>query len=747
MKLAAVLLGLLLAVPAFAQSDPAPSDAPPADADPVDDASTDVDEASADADPADTPAEAPADDVDDERAGWTATQWMADFYQRKADGETEGLRELLERAARAPDSSPALAQQIAGETGYLAKAQSQLERAGSAFRDASEGPDPDAAANAAAELEIVRGYLLVQGREQRDAGLFDDAEATFAVAVDLGADPSLMTLERAKVLQRRQRVANGAPASAGTWGRPPAASEALGDPLPPPLEEVEWLAEFNAQKAAGAAPEGLEQLLAALEGDDVAQRVAIERGYLGLDASDPLAAGRAFLAAREGDDPGLTARAQAELRALQRHFRALAVQSTHVGNTEQAEEDYLRAEALGADPQLIAWELAYLATLDGDADKVTDLLQQASRGPNEAVREQATAELAAREAAAQASLPAWQRHLNAAVDHRSMERWAEAEAELDVAEEAGASPQLIQIHRGYLDRDQQEDFKARKHFVAARDGDDEALSKQAKAELRYTAKPLWADVYAEGFGWARILPESQRFDDFVGMVRVRGYLHPFPKIGFDPYIFVQVSGDVRSRQDGGALAGGQPLIYADNSALFGGGLLLRFWKNRISLWGQAAAAIPWVKPAGADDVQFDVQVGGAITFSTEGCRPPDGKPAYFTTMLCAEFYGDTVYRNRPYNNVFFGARGRIGLHYLVTGPVAWSPVAEVRFGKDVLNDYWANLIDVGLMHRWRLMGPVGIDLLAGIHGGTLLGLAGADPAPPILSYVDLRLQIMGYVSF
>lgn len=720
MRFAAALLGLLLASTAVAQEQEPPAE----------------EEAAA----------------QDDRAGWSAKQWMSAFYERKAAGDTTVLRELLDGALAAPGSTPALTQQMSGESGYLAKAEGDLATAGRAFADTAKGPDEATATNAAAELSITRDQILQKGREARAVRNLEEAEEWFALAEELGADAEVLATERGLLADTGNAVDEELAAwqdpTVVSWGKPPHPTEALKDPVPPDLPEEDWLADYSAARSEGLDVEDLEEMLDELddeEEDAWAQRLQIERGYLGIDAGDQLAAGRSFLKALEGPDEGLSTRAEAELRRLQRHFRSLAVQYTHLGDLGRADTAYRTAEALGADAQFMAYERSYLAGLDGDEDKVVELLTLASQGPNVPVREQAEYELAARSGFASGTNLEASKHITAHLEHRDAGRYDEANAELDQALEDDADLQLIELYRAYVDKLAGEDFAARKHFQNVRDGEDEDMAKRAKQELRYTAKPVWADLYGEGFGWARVLPEDEQFDDFAGLLRVRGYLHPFPKVGFDPYIFAQVSGDVKSRNAVGGDVG--PLIYADNSVLLGGGLLLRWWKNRMSAWGQVAAAFPWVKPATAQDVQLDIQVGAAIMFATEGCSPAHGKPAYFTTLLCAEFYGDTVYRNRPIHNVYFSARGRVGMTWLVTGPVAWAPMFETRFGKDVMDNPWAGLIDVGLLHRWRLMGPIGIDLNLGVHTGTNLPVPGAVPATPPPPYVDFRLLLSGYVSF
>jgi hypothetical protein len=682
---------------------------------------------------------------------------MERFYALKAEGQTAALPGLLRAVLAAEDVTPQYVQQANGELGYIEAAAGDREAAARAFHGAVDGPDEALGEQAAAELEMALAYVVQGGREAREAGDYAEALRLYDVAEELGADPALISDERQLVEQvraYREQLAAQEEAAAQTApvvsaGKAPHPSEAASDPTPPPLPEEAWLEEFADWKADDGDVDDLLEMLDELEDGATGarlQRVRIERGHVFLDDGEAAQAGAAFLEALEGPDAGLRSWAELELIKLQRHFRGLAVQYTHLGDIEKADRAFRVAAELGADPQKMAYERAYIWGLDGDEDKAIALLEEAAEGPNRPVGEQAEFELAARQGLPMGSAKS-QEHLVAHMEHREAERWDEADAELDLAEEEGAEHQLVELYRAYVDKLRGDDYAARRHFREVVRGENEDLRKQAKAELRYTAKPVWADIYADGFGWARVWPEEQEFDDFAWMLRGRVYLHPIQKFDFDPYLFAQISGDVRSRADGGAAFGGQPLIYADNTAIVGVGAMLRFWERRITVWGQVGAAFPWVKLQDASAVQLDAQAGVAVMLNTEGCRPPDGYPPYLATIWCAEFYGDAVYRNRPYHNVFFSARGRLGLHYLVTGPVAWAPVIEIRASKDAINDYWANLVDWGVMHRWRLMSVVGVDLLVGVHAGTLFGLHRVDLPPERLGYVDFRLSISAYVAF
>jgi len=507
----------------------------------------------------------------------------------------------------------------------------------------------------------------------------------------------------------------------------------------------QWMSEYYGQKEAGAEPEDLRVLLegadAAVDADadpDTAQRITAELGYQWLADADKVRSGKAFIRAAAGPDEELSARIQTELEALQAHWRTTAEQYKHLGELARADAALKFAAELGADPQVIAFERSYVALLDGDKEKALELLEEATVGPNEEVAAQAEAQLAASRPPPQ---PDWYLALEEGNAHREAEEWEEADAAYDRAVEEGADVQLVELLRGYVDKGNRKDFAARSHFQAAAGGDDEDLAKQARAELRYTAKPVWADVYFEGYAWHRFHPTT--FSNFVPFLRLRGYLHPIPHVDLDPYIFFQISRDVASRAQGPQ---GFPLIYADNTAMLGGGVLFRFWKRRVSLFAQVGAAFPLVD-IGQEKVQLDVRAGAVFAIESPGCRLEFGAPVYTTLQFCGDVYAEAIYLLRPEHNFFISARGRVSLHYLVTGPVAWAPFGEVRIAKDARNDFWNNLIDFGVGHRWRLGGPVGIDLNLGIHAGTYFGLFSIDPPPETLGYAELRAILAGYASW
>jgi hypothetical protein len=231
----------------------------------------------------------------------------------------------------------------------------------------------------------------------------------------------------------------------------------------------------------------------------------------------------------------------------------------------------------------------------------------------------------------------------------------------------------------------------------------------------------------------------------VPTLRLRGFLHPFAKVDLDPYVFVQISRDIASRSEGPE---GYPLIYADNHLMFGGGLQFRFWKKRVGLFVQAGPAFNLVRPEGSPLVEPDVRVGAFVSLLLPACHPLAQKDgARNERALCADIYSEAVYVSRFDHNLLAILRGRLSLTYLVTGPVAWEPYVEGRVLKDIRDDYWNNLADVGVGHRWRLLEPVALELMLGVHGGAYFGLENVDPAPAELGYAEFRVQLGGYASF
>lgn len=323
----------------------------------------------------------------------------------------------------------------------------------------------------------------------------------------------------------------------------------------------------------------------------------------------------------------------------------------------------------------------------------------------------------------------------------------------ELARSIGAESQQIDLELGWLHKYLGEFDDARVYFKAARDdGYDEEKSRVARSELRTLTRLFWGDVYAEGYGWHRFAP-TPTTTNFVPLLRVRGYIHPVPTLDLDPYVYFRISRDFASRASDPLT--GFPVILADNTMSFGVGVQFRFWERRVAIWAQLGPVFHLVPRIDRPRAELEARAGIALGLEAPSCHPAAlRKGAKLIFEPCADVYGSAVWIGRSgtqflpsRHNVYFFVRGRVGFHYLVTGPVGWGPFVEARLLADVNGDYYNNLADFGVGHRWRLLEPFGLDLLLGIHAGSYLGRQNRDPAPTPLTYAELRLLLVTYIKF
>lgn len=577
------------------------------------------------------------------------------------------------------------------EMGYIASAQKRSDRARAWFSRAAEGADDALAVLAHRELWVLpktmASEVFAQAQELRTSGEIARANRLLRALLPF---------------EDRQRVA----LELG-W------TALAGDDLPGARH---WLAE-----AAGGRDDGLAQTaLAQLEMISAEDAEAVARP---ASTSSPE---EAALAPTPAKTLTATFEGARELRAE--------------GQYNRAAEEFEAARALGADDQVIDMELGYTWLDAGRPETAREVLERAAAGPD--------ADMASRAEDLLATLQSRRglRFIEQARAHRVDENWDLAAASLETAAKEGADRCAILLETGYLEGAQNHGVKARKAFREAAQCDEKAIRKAARAELRTKYRLFWGDFYGELFGWHRFLPQASRNSNLVPTARLRGYIHPIPHLDIDPYIFAQVSRDVASRAQG---PNGFPLILADNTAMFGVGVLLRAWYRRIGLYAQLGPAVNLLDD-GRQRWFFDARVAGFFAVSAPTCNPAPqltAPGARLEFSPCAEVYAEAVWVSRFDNNVFTMGRGRVGFTALVTGPVAWQPIAEGRVLKDILNDYWNNLADVGLGIRWRLLTPIGLDLMLGVHGGSYFGLYNVDLPPDPLGYAELRLQAATYVAW
>jgi hypothetical protein len=403
------------------------------------------------------------------------------------------------------------------------------------------------------------------------------------------------------------------------------------------------------------------------------------------------------------------------------------------GYIRKAENDLPGAQAAfeeagkaGFDAQRVDMELAYVAVQRGDAAAARARFQGALGGRDPKLAARAREELA-------------QSWLAEAYARKEKGALAGAHLAFEEALAAGASPQRTEMELGYVALAEKNLDQADRSFARAAGGPDAELATRARAELDQLPRHFWADLYVEVYAWDRIsgpIPIS----DAVPTVRARGFYRPSLDLDFHFYFFAQVTRDSASTWAGGAAV---PLIYADNAAMFGPGMLLRLWERRVGLFVQGGPAINLLHGG----VSLDIRAGAFLGLETSRCWPSAVSGATFDFIPCADLYTEADYFSRFENNVAGFARGRAGASWLVTGPVAWQVIVEGRGGLDSNRNYYNNFVEAGIGPRWRLVSPFRLDLFASFEVGTYLGIAGKDPAPTHLFYTDLRLVASTYLEF
>ena len=576
----------------------------------------------------------------------------------------------------------------------------------------------------------------------RKEGRFDEAEWA---ARHARSTPAQLDLELGYGALGQKRIgrARAAFAAAAAQDDPVAAQATRELAVLPTQLAPEIFIEAAAARADGDFARS-ERLLLALFPLESEQRVALELAYSAIAEDKPAKARQWLDLAMAGPDPALAdaARTQRESMPDLRIQRALEAgwKLKGAGQGQLAIEAFQAAGEAGADTQIVALEIADVLLGLGREDAARPHLEAAAAGADEARAQRANdllADLPTRRA---------RREMAEAQAARAAKDFDRAAARLSDAEADGGEPCALALERGYLFKEQGRLSAARTEFSRARRCDDAGIADAAAAELKSGPRLLWADLYAELYGWHRFRPIASTNTNLVPMARLRGYLHPIPKLDLDPYVFLQISRDVASRGSG---PNGIPLVYADNTAMLGVGVLFRFWQRRVGLFAQIGPAFNLLADGG-ERVALDARAGAFFGLTAPGCNPApqvDAPGVRLGFDGCAELYAEAVWVSRFDNNLFTVGRGRLAFTFLVTGPVAWQPIVEARIFKDINNDYWNNLVDAGAGFRWRLLAPIGLDLMLGVHGGTYFGLANHDPAPTPLGYAELRLQAATYVAF
>jgi hypothetical protein len=342
------------------------------------------------------------------------------------------------------------------------------------------------------------------------------------------------------------------------------------------------------------------------------------------------------------------------------------------GNLDLAEAAFMYARAAGFEPQRVELELGYLASRRGDANAARSHFTAAARGPDLELASLGKSEL----------VESWLQEVPQARHRGDL---AGARAAVRSAQEAGADQQRIDLERGYLALAENAVGNARHHLSHAVAGPDPRLTSMARAQLGLLPGRVWRDFYSDVYGWDRAAGGNPS-SDAVPTLRVRALYRLSFETDLSLYLLAQVTRDLSSR---GASTGRGARVYADNYALVGPGFLLRLWERRLGLFFQLGPAFNLLGD-GRPRSAFDARGGAYLSLETSRSWPSPLSGPSSGFIPCADLYSEAVYLSRLGHNAVAFTRGTAGATWLVTGPVAWQLVGELRAVIDRNHDFYNN---------------------------------------------------------
>lgn len=310
-------------------------------------------------------------------------------------------------------------------------------------------------------------------------------------------------------------------------------------------------------------------------------------------------------------------------------------------------------------------------------------------------------------------------------------RTRDALDELLYARELGYAEPRAALQIAYLAETLGDDFRARRYFVRAMDGEDEEVADQAEAELRVrSAAPglVITEVYAA--------PVYQtRFRNLVVPVVVRSGPLLTADYLLQPYALLRVTRDTRSSY------GERPQIFSENAALAGLGIRRRITRGTLTAYAEAGAVVDLdFVPSELSNAGPSFQAG---LYDFIGFGLPRDPGGVASRGRFAELYFDASYYSRfDHNGIgYFQLRPGYRSNGWARGTLdLYAPLLAVA---DINGYGYNNLVEAGLGARFSTDLLAGLGVSAELIGGSYL----RDRVLGDRTYADFRLTLISPLYF
>jgi len=310
-----------------------------------------------------------------------------------------------------------------------------------------------------------------------------------------------------------------------------------------------------------------------------------------------------------------------------------------------------------------------------------------------------------------------------------------AAASFEAARALAPRDRAIALQLGYIYDRLGMHKKAEEAFREALDSQDPKVRLDAATALQAVmqANRSWyLDLYASPF-------YTSRFDNFIGVLEGRLGWKPDADLPLSVYLGGSVTRDSRSQ------GGTQPIIFSDNVAMSGVGVLWQPRYAHFNVRAEANIAVPLVEGQASYKARSDFRAIGSYYNRFDGrLWGPLGLVTLGSVKgerFFSDIDGSLGYYSRYNHNIIAYLQVREGMRMLTIGPSQVFGYLKYNLAKDTHRDFYNNLGEGGAGVELRPNKAINSSLRVEYLHGAYFGIA-RDPNPYNANYNDFRVTLL-----